>query len=637
MNILYWLESIRNPVLDGFFSLVTKLGDETMFIVAAIVVFWCFSKKYGYYLMAAGVGGTVINQTLKITCQVPRPWVKDPNFTIVESAREAATGYSFPSGHTQNGIAVWGGIARLARRKWLRAVGIVLAVLIGLSRMYLGVHTPADVSVAAVCGVILVLGLYPVFDRSDDNPQNIPIAFGVIAAACLGGALYVELRPWPADIDAHNLASAIKNCYTMLGCALGALIAAPVERKYVGFETKAPWWAQILKVAVGFGLMMALKGGLKGPLMALCGGHGIAHTLRYGIMVFLAIAVWPLTFGWFSRGCPMGRKWKKALKIIGIVILCLAVIAAVLFWAVTKDTPRVEPVSTEGAENPLITPLGKTMLSGHRAGGGIAPENTMAALRNCVESNVYELDIFEFDLHATADGELVLIHDGTLDRTSDAAAVFGAEGITVGEKTLGELKQLNMGAKFTAADGAMPYAGLSGTDVPDDLRIITLEEALTYLEASGDYRYIIEIKNGGETGMAAADRLHAILVEFGCLERTVVGTFHNDITAYMDETYPDMPRSAGVMEVVGFFLKSLVNAPAEKSDFGFEALQIPTTDYVVNLGTSRVVNYAHKFDIAVQYWTINDPLEMARLQAIGADAIMTDVPDQGAAVLVQPE
>ena len=137
--------------------------------------------------------------------------------------------------------------------------------------------------------------------------------------------------------------------------------------------------------------------------------------------------------------------------------------------------------------------------------------------------------------------------------------------------------------------------------------------------------------------MAAADRLYAILVEFGCLERTVVGTFHNDITAYMDETYPDMPRSAGVMEVVGFFLKSLVNAPAEKSDFGFEALQIPTTDYVVNLGTSRVVNYAHRYDIAVQYWTINDPAEMARLQAIGADAVMTDVPDQGAAVLVQPE
>lgn len=91
------------------------------------------------------------------------------------------------------------------------------------------------------------------------------------------------------------------------------------------------------------------------------------------------------------------------------------------------------------------------------------------------------------------------------------------------------------------------------------------------------------------------------------------------------------------MEVVGFFGRSLLNWPAEAEDFGFEALQIPTTDYVVNLGTSRMVNYAHKYDIAVQYWTINDSGEMARLQAIGADAIMTDVPDLGAQVLVQPE
>ena len=74
----------------------------------------------------------------------------------------------------------------------------------------------------------------------------------------------------------------------------------------------------------------------------------------------------------------------------------------------------------------------------------------------------------------------------------------------------------------------------------------------------------------------------------------------------------------------------------KKDGWPFVALQIPTTDYTVNLGTSRLVNYAHKHDIAVQYWTINDPEEMAYLQSIGADAIMTDVPDQGAEMLTQP-
>ena len=193
-----------------------------------------------------------------------------------------------------------------------------------------------------------------------------------------------------------------------------------------------------------------------------------------------------------------------------------------------------------------------------------------------------------------------------------------------------------MGAKFTAKDGSTPYAGLHGDDVPENLRITSLEQALAYLESAGDFRYIIEIKNSGEKGFEAADKLYAALSEFGALDRTVVGTFHNEVTDYMDRTYPDMPRSAGVNEVVRFYFSALLGLDLDRDSLRYKALQIPTTDYFVNLGTSRVVNYAHERDIAVQYWTINDPAEMARLQSIGADAVMTDLPDVGATVLNQP-
>ena len=325
---------------------------------------------------------------------------------------------------------------------------------------------------------------------------------------------------------------------------------------------------------------------------------------------------------------------KKLLKIVLCTVLVLALLAGYLYWEVTRKTPTA-PIETDDAANSLITPLGTTMLSGHRSGGGIAPENTMMALKNCVESEEYRLDVFEFDIHLTADGIPVLIHDGTLDRTSDAASVFGAEGVQVGDKTLEELKGLNMGAKFRADDGTAPFAGLTGDAVPEELRIVTLDEALGYLESSGGYYYIIEIKNSGETGYQAADTLYETLVKYGALERTVVGTFHNEITAYVDVTYPDMLRSAGFNEVIEFYLYSLVKLE-KKGGWPFVALQIPTTDYTVNLGTSRLVNYAHKYDIAVQYWTINDPEEMAYLQSIGADAVMTDVPDKGAQVLHQP-
>jgi len=408
-----------------------------------------------------------------------------------------------------------------------------------------------------------------------------------------------------------------------------------VERNCIAFSTKAPFWAQVLKVVLGLAIVLGLKAGLKPPLVALFNGHHAATAVRYFVLVIFAALVWPLTFKWFEKGCPL-RKWvKKLLIIVLVVVLVLATLGGVLFWAVTRNT-KAAPINTEDCTNPLITPVGVTMLSGHRAGGGIAPENTMMALKNCVGNDAYELDIFEFDIHLTKDGIPVLIHDGTLDRTSDAAEVFGEEKVKVGNKTFAELKQLNMGAKFKNDEGEMPFADLKGDQVPEDLRIVSLDEALSYLESVGEYRYIIEVKNSGETGLHATDILYETLVKYGCLERTVVGTFNNEVTEYMDSTYPDMPRSAGFDEAIKFYLCSLVSWPAGEDAFDYVALQIPTTDYTVNLGTSRVINYAHKHDIAVQYWTINDNSEMARLQSIGADAIMTDVPDLGAQVLNQP-
>ena len=119
MNLLYALESVRTPFWDAVFSAVTHLGEETVFMVAAILIFWCVSKQEGYYLLLMGFFGTVVNQFLKLLFRIPRPWVRDPDFTIVESARAQATGYSFPSGHTQNAVATFGGIARSTRRPWV--------------------------------------------------------------------------------------------------------------------------------------------------------------------------------------------------------------------------------------------------------------------------------------------------------------------------------------------------------------------------------------------------------------------------------------------------------------------------------------------------------------------------------------
>ena len=148
MELLYWFEKIRLPGLNEFMLLITQLGEETAFLVAALILFWCVDKKQGYYLMSVGFLGTLANQFLKLCFRVPRPWVMDPNFTILEQAREAATGYSFPSGHTQSAIGTFGLIAYSFQNKLVRYSALAIAILVPLSRMYIGVHTPLDVFVS---------------------------------------------------------------------------------------------------------------------------------------------------------------------------------------------------------------------------------------------------------------------------------------------------------------------------------------------------------------------------------------------------------------------------------------------------------------------------------------------------------
>ena len=307
MDILYALEKIRTPFWNGVMSAVTQLGGEVIFIVAAVVVFWCVSKWEGYYLMTIAFCGTVLNQFLKLICRVPRPWVRDPNFTIVESARAEATGYSFPSGHTQNAIGLFGGMARWGGRRWVRLGLTTLALVIAFSRMYLGVHTPADVGVSLVLAAALVLGLYPLMRRAQEKPRYMGYVLAAMLVVSGAFVVFVETCGFPADMDAENLASGIGNAWKMLGAGAGMTLAWLLDRRYIHFETQAVWWVQVIKVAVGMALLLAIKSGLKAPLLALLGHEGLAGGVRYFLLVLVAGAVWPLVFR------PMS-KWGKGEK-----------------------------------------------------------------------------------------------------------------------------------------------------------------------------------------------------------------------------------------------------------------------------------------------------------------------------------
>ena len=300
MDFLYLLEKIRNPVFDFFFSLVTHLGEETVFLAVAIIFFWCINKHEGYYILITGLVGTVINQALKLAFRIPRPWVLDPEFEIVESARAEATGYSFPSGHTQNTAGTFGAIGCFAKRRWLSVTMIVVIVLVAFSRMYLGVHTPKDVCVSLLVAAVLLAVLYPVFSSEERFHKFMPIVAAVSIALSVGLLLYAFLVP-EEGIDPANLHSARKNASTLFACTLCLLPVYLIDKHYTKFDTKAPWYAQIIKVVVGLGIVLVIKSGLSEPLEMLFGNEFVARGVRYFLIVAFAGIVWPMTFKFFSK------------------------------------------------------------------------------------------------------------------------------------------------------------------------------------------------------------------------------------------------------------------------------------------------------------------------------------------------
>lgn len=303
MSFLYLLEDLRCPFLDTVMQIITYCGEELVFMALAIICYWCVSKAEGYYILFVGFLGTVINQCLKLFFRIPRPWVRDPNFKAVESALDGATGYSFPSGHTQSVTGTFGAIAIWNKKLWLRIACVAIIVLTAFSRMYLGVHTPKDVLVGAGMALVLILLLRPIATREDKGLMK--ILFPLMLVVGMGYLLFVELYRFPEDVDGENLASGIKNAYTLLGAIVGMAIVYIVDEKKLHFPVKAVWWAQLLKIALGLVVVLAVKSGLKTPLNLIFGGHRIADGVRYFLVVIAAGILWPLTFPWFSK---LGKK-----------------------------------------------------------------------------------------------------------------------------------------------------------------------------------------------------------------------------------------------------------------------------------------------------------------------------------------
>lgn len=291
------------------------------------------------------------------------------------------------------------------------------------------------------------------------------------------------------------------------------------------------------------------------------------------------------------------------------------------------------PVETyPESTNPYITEHKNPDIAAHRSGAGLAPQNTLMAFENIIEQNdTLGVDTLEFDVQVTKDGELVLLHNLTYDDTSNAVEAFGKKNVYVSSVTLEEAQVLNLGENFEI-NGEYPYRGLRGDDIPYNLKVVTCDEIIDYIEANsnGEYKYCIEIKSIGGNGRRAVDRLYSIITERNLQNRAIWSTFAPDVSAYMKSEYPEISRTADAIEAIQFYFYFRMNWNLQDVSPSYVALQIPygssALDNIINLGTREMLNYAHKNNIAVQYWTINSVDEIRLLAENGADCIMTDYP-----------
>ena len=317
-------------------------------------------------------------------------------------------------------------------------------------------------------------------------------------------------------------------------------------------------------------------------------------------------------------------KKHPALKIVGII---LAVI--VVFFAVINIIPPKKNVEN----NPfLVGKDGLPMIAAHRGGKINYPENTLLAFREAV--GTVGVGILESDLYLTKDGHLVYNHDDYIDRTCNVNGDVPYETAKenrhyIRDMTLEELQQYNFGYYFTDKAGQRIYKDVEDVAAAG-LQIATVEQQFAeFYETHPDLKFIVEIKDEGDRGREACKILWQTLQQYPeYLDQIVVGTFHDEIEDELKTNYPTLLRGAPTGTAAKFILTQYVGLNLfDGSDFA--CLQIPMEydlGVTVPLDAKTLIRRAHRRNIAVQYWTVNDADDMRRLIELGCDCIMTDDP-----------
>ncbi|MEC9488485.1 MAG: phosphatase PAP2 family protein [Halanaerobium sp.] len=268
MQVILFLQNFSSPILDRLFQFITMLGEDYFFILLAAFIFWCRDKKFGYLLGFAYLTNGLVNIFLKEAFQIARPIGREG----VRSLRlSSAGGYSFPSGHTQSASAIAASFALRYRNNRVYFTVIPLAILVGVSRMYLGVHWPTDVLAGLIIGFLWVYIANKIFNYVDMTEN-----YFIFLAVIIPMAVIMYLFP-------------TYTCFKAAGSATGIIMGYIIESRYIDFRPEARTWQQPIKYIFGIAVLILIK---------IYGKSILPPTLWSDFARYLTISLW------FTAGAP---------------------------------------------------------------------------------------------------------------------------------------------------------------------------------------------------------------------------------------------------------------------------------------------------------------------------------------------
>lgn len=307
ITVLLWLQTLREALGPALAYIALLLSDALagVAIIIPFITYWCIDKRRGQMMLAILSGSLMLNQIIKLAAAVYRPWVRDPRIVPPDFAKRSATGYSFPSTHTQIAATAYGDLAddnlKTDRRKAVLWFSLIL--LAGFLRVFLGVHTPQDILVGMLSALLMIPVCSFIFEKLSKHDEQ-EIVFAALFVFCTAAAILFALnKSYPMDYVNGELlvdpAEMIRDFMLSAGLSVSLVCGGILEHKTVRFDVNCPLREKAVRSLSGFAgagilyLLTKMTASVLSPL---------ANALFRGLLLgFYAVLIHPYLFTKFAR------------------------------------------------------------------------------------------------------------------------------------------------------------------------------------------------------------------------------------------------------------------------------------------------------------------------------------------------